>query len=179
MSGKAFRIALVLGAAMAIAPAGFTASAAQPAIAKSDNGKGHGKGHGNGGDKSREAHPPGHENGHGHGANGEGRGAAFRDGDQRELLRALVADALTDPEGREALNEQFIRPRLALVAGVIARAVERGELPGAVDPDLAAKAVTGTLIYHGLLLDEVVDDALVERLLNLLFAAQPKGSGAT
>ena len=101
--------------------------------------------------------------------------SAFRDPASLRLLRALMADVLVDPEARAAVNDTYIKPRLAQIAEVLERARVRGDLPATVDPDLAAKAVTGTLVYHAVLLDQDVDDTMIQALLDLLF---PRSSAA-
>lgn len=93
----------------------------------------------------------------------------FRDRAGVELLRSLMADVLADDAGRAELNAAFIVPRLRQIVDVLERARARGELPEHVDADLAAKAITGTLLYHAVLLDQPVDDTTTRRLLDLLF----------
>ncbi len=98
-----------------------------------------------------------------------GNASMFRSKAGRSLLRSLLADALADAEGRRMINERLIGPRLDHVVGVLERARERGDLPDTVDSRTAAMAITGTLIYRVLLLDEDADDALLASLLDLLF----------
>lgn len=93
----------------------------------------------------------------------------FRTEAGRSLLRSLLADALGDADGRRMIKEQLIGPRLDHVVDVLDRAHERGDLPATVDSRTAAMAITGTLIYRVLLLDEDADDTLLAALLDLLF----------
>lgn len=82
------------------------------------------------------------------------------DGDIAEMVRS-VADALTprrddlredlavelrrNPEFRAAINEKFIQPRRAVMAGIVDRAVERGELGQGLGFDVATAFVTGPM----------------------------------
>jgi AcrR family transcriptional regulator len=99
------------------------------------------------------------------GANATG----FRDPEQRAFLRALLADVLTDAAAGRELAQRFTLPRLHDVAAVIDAARDRGQLPASTDGALAAKAITGTMIYHSLILDQPIDDAFLDALLDLLF----------
>ena len=67
---------------------------------------------------------------------------------RREDIREDIAVELRrNPEFRVAINEKFIQPRRAVMAGIIRRAVVRGEL--GVDPgvDVATAFVTGP-VHH-------------------------------
>ncbi len=102
----------------------------------------------------------------------------FRSPEWIAQLRSLIGDALADPGGRRVLNDEYVRPRLTEVAQLLRRASDEGRLADHVDPDLAARAITGTLIYHSLLLDEPVDDALLQRLLDLVVPPPREHGGA-
>jgi AcrR family transcriptional regulator len=95
----------------------------------------------------------------------------FADPAGRALLRSIITDILSDAEGRRLVNQEEVEPRLAEIAEVIDRARARGDLPQRCDPQLAATAITGTLINHALILDRPVDDAFLELLRLLLFGA--------
>ena len=95
----------------------------------------------------------------------------FRTADGVERLRAVLTDALADTEGRHAMRDTYLGPRLDEVEAVLERARGRGELPAGYDCRLAAEAVTGTLIYHALVLDQPVDEPTLAALLDLLFPA--------
>lgn len=99
---------------------------------------------------------------------------AFIDPASRELLREIIADSLGDAPGRELLATRYIRPRLALIASMIERAQQRGEIPDHVDGEVAAMAITGVLIYRSLLLDEPIDDALLRKVLDLVVPPNPR-----
>ena len=97
---------------------------------------------------------------------------AFR-ADARSSLRTLLADVVVDDEARADLADRYTLPRLRDVAATINRAKQRGDLAPNLDADVAAKAITGTLIYHALILDQDVDDALLDALVDLLFPTRP------
>jgi AcrR family transcriptional regulator len=95
---------------------------------------------------------------------------AFRDPAAKALTRSITIDILSDEDGRRTLAEGDFLPRLAAVAEVIERARDLGDLPARCDPEVAATAITGTLIYHALILGQPVDDAFLDRLTALLFS---------
>jgi AcrR family transcriptional regulator len=97
--------------------------------------------------------------------------AGFRDDGQRAFLRALLADVVTDADVGRELAERFTLPRLRDVAAVIDDARARGDLPATVDGELAAKAITGAMLYQSLVLDQPIDDRFLAALLDLLFPA--------
>ena len=96
---------------------------------------------------------------------------AFTDPTAKALIRSITSDVLSDDEGRRLMAEREFLPRLAQVTEVIERARARGDLPARCDPAIAATAITGTLIYHALILDQPVDDTFLDRLTELLFSA--------
>lgn len=95
---------------------------------------------------------------------------AFIDPAAKALVRSITTDVLGDAEGRRLVADQEFLPRLAEVSGMIERARARGDLPARCDPAIAATAITGTLMYHALILDQPVDDAFLDRLTALLFS---------
>lgn len=67
---------------------------------------------------------------------------------RREDIREDIAVELRrNPEFRAAINEKFIQPRRAVMAGIVERAVARGELGSDPGVDVATAFVTGP-IHH-------------------------------
>lgn len=95
--------------------------------------------------------------------------SAFRSTAAVGLLRCLSADVLGDESARLDQVQRFLGPRLDAVASWLAEARAAGHVPARVDPALAARAVTGTLIYTALHLGEPVTDATVEALVRMVF----------
>ena len=98
--------------------------------------------------------------------------AAGFTGEGKRSLRTLLCDILADDDARADLTKRFLQPRLDKVSERIERAREQQQLPARIDPDLAAQAVTGILIYHSLVLDLSVDDELVHAIVDLLFPVE-------
>jgi hypothetical protein len=96
----------------------------------------------------------------------------FRDPAGREVVRQLLVDVLDDATARRAQAQEQLLPRLAHVADRLTRARDAGEIPATVDPALAARAVTGTLLYMALQLEEDITDEVLERLATMLFGTR-------
>lgn len=108
------------------------------------------------------------------------------EGDLREALRR-IADTLAGANGRlllgmsgemvrhpklaRAVKVRFSEPLRDSVVAMLQRAVERGELPERIDPDLAQSLVFGPLHYRLLLSDEPIGPAIVDRLVPMLLRA--------
>jgi AcrR family transcriptional regulator len=82
------------------------------------------------------------------------------------LARALASSS-NDPATGEA-RERFWEGRYALASQMITRAVERGDLPQATDPQLALEALIGPLHFRALLTAQPIDQAFVARLVDVL-----------
>ncbi|HEX3791878.1 MAG TPA: TetR/AcrR family transcriptional regulator [Pseudonocardiaceae bacterium] len=74
----------------------------------------------------------------------------FRDTPSGRLMRELAAAAQGDPEVRTALEENWLRPRRTVGAGLLTDAVRRGELRADVDVDAAVDQLFAP-VYHRLL----------------------------
>jgi AcrR family transcriptional regulator len=86
------------------------------------------------------------------------------------VARALVAESDRTPEMRDAALE-FWRNRFALVADVIARGVDRGELPAHTDPDFLIEAIIGPLYLRLLVTRGRLDNAYANRVVDFALAA--------
>jgi AcrR family transcriptional regulator len=91
------------------------------------------------------------------------------------VIAALIAEAQTDPTFGEQYRERFVEPRRAQARPILARAIERGELPATTDLELALDLLYGPL-YHRLLhghapLDQSFLGDLVDTVLAGLKAA--------
>jgi hypothetical protein len=82
------------------------------------------------------------------------------------LMRALAADAQSDPEIAQALREQWLGPRRAVAAEIIREGIARGELRADLDVAAALDLVFAP-VYHRLLFShEVLDEAFAERCID-------------
>jgi AcrR family transcriptional regulator len=67
------------------------------------------------------------------------------------VLPRLMADAADDPELLEALHQALVRPRRAMIAAIVRRGIERGELRADLDVDLVGDMLIGPLIARVLM----------------------------
>lgn len=64
-----------------------------------------------------------------------------------EISDDLAVELRRNPEFRAAINEKFVQPRRAVMAGIVGRAVARGELGSDPGVEVATAFVTGP-IHH-------------------------------
>ena len=92
----------------------------------------------------------------------------FRETDAGPLLRALAAQAESDPEIARALHEQWLVPRRAVAAEILRGGVRAGELRADTDVTAAVDQLFAP-VYHRLVFGhEPLDDALAEVLVDQL-----------
>lgn len=92
----------------------------------------------------------------------------FRDSRSGSLMRALVAQATSDPGLARALREQWVGPRRAVVFEVVRRGQQAGELRADLDPAVVADQLFAPVYYRLLFGHEPLDDGLADRLLGQL-----------
>jgi AcrR family transcriptional regulator len=90
----------------------------------------------------------------------------FNHGPAGPLMRALAADAQSQPEVAEALRERWFGPRRALAAAVIARGIEAGELRPDLDLAATLDVLFGPIYYRLLFSHEPLDEAFASRLID-------------
>jgi len=78
----------------------------------------------------------------------------------RSMVASFVAEASRDPE-LAALNSKFTKARRDASSGLIAKAVERGDLPANTDSDQMAEDLAGGIFFRGLILRETTDEAWI------------------
>ncbi|SOD70876.1 TetR family transcriptional regulator [Jatrophihabitans sp. GAS493] len=92
----------------------------------------------------------------------------FRDTEGGPLMRAIIGQAVADPDVALALRERWLAPRREVVAEILTEAVRRGELRADTDTDLAADQLFAP-IYHRLIFGhEPLDAGMAERIVNQL-----------
>ncbi|MFE2431876.1 TetR/AcrR family transcriptional regulator [Streptomyces sp. NPDC059373] len=82
------------------------------------------------------------------------------------LMRALAADAQSDPEIAQALREQWLGPRRAVAAEVIREGIARGELRADLDMAAVLDLVFAPVYYRLLFSHEPLDEAFAERCID-------------
>jgi AcrR family transcriptional regulator len=91
------------------------------------------------------------------------------------LLRALVGDAGQIPEIRD-VGSAVWEERFAAARTIIARGVERGELPPDTDADLMIETLIAPLYLRLLVTDAPIDTGYADRVLDVVLRAHGVGS---
>ena len=90
---------------------------------------------------------------------------------------ALAAHASRDPGLRTAVRAKIIDRQRHLVHAGADRAAARGEGPQITEPDLLFDVIAGTMVHRMLIAGEPVDDAYLERFLDLVLPTAAKKPG--
>lgn len=97
------------------------------------------------------------------------------DGPSGRLLRALLGEAAHNQALADVLIGAFILPLQARISAVLERAVQRGEIPPAQDPQVVGELVIGPMVSHAFLLPHAPGTRpgadMAERLLPYLLRA--------
>lgn len=91
-------------------------------------------------------------------------GHALTDGTLGPVIPALVEAAERDPQLRALLDDYSAERRRALTEA-IAAAIEAGLVDAAVDPDLAAQALSGAIFYARLMTATPLSASAIDRLV--------------
>lgn len=99
------------------------------------------------------------------------------------IVRAIIPALHRDPELTAAFDEQFMRPRLGLMGGVLQRAQARGEIGADADLDALGRILPALAVYHTMLTGSGPDieasrAAIVDVLLPACRATVHPGAGA-
>ncbi|SDM68129.1 TetR/AcrR family transcriptional regulator [Actinacidiphila guanduensis] len=78
------------------------------------------------------------------------------------LMRALAADAQSDPEIAQALREQWMSPRRAVAAEVLRQGMASGELRADLDVEATLDLVFAPVYYRLLFSHEPLDESFAE-----------------
>jgi AcrR family transcriptional regulator len=79
------------------------------------------------------------------------------------LMRALAADAQSDPEIAKALREQWFAPRRAVAAEIVREGMRSGDLRADLDLPATLDLVFAPVYYRLLFSHEPLDEAFAER----------------
>ncbi|MCE4945765.1 MULTISPECIES: TetR/AcrR family transcriptional regulator [Streptomyces] len=88
-----------------------------------------------------------------------------------QIIPDLLAEAARSPELAAALKTALHDSQQGVAAAVVARAVERGELPPDVDPQLALDLLTGPLYWRLLVVRDEVPAGYLDALAGSVTAA--------
>lgn len=89
---------------------------------------------------------------------------ALTEGVLGPAIPALIEAAERDPELRDLVHRYSTDRRRSLVDAITA-GIDEGILAPALDPDLAAQALSGAIFYARLMTATPMDDATVDRLM--------------
>ncbi|GAB2452424.1 TetR/AcrR family transcriptional regulator [Xylanimonas ulmi] len=92
-----------------------------------------------------------------------------------EALAGIAAELQHSPELAAVAKERLVRPRVAVVRGLLARAQERGELAAGLDLDLLALVPTAMLAYQLVMDRQGLDDAFLRSLTDGLLVPLATG----
>ncbi|MFC5910220.1 TetR/AcrR family transcriptional regulator [Streptacidiphilus monticola] len=81
-----------------------------------------------------------------------------------QVIPDLLAEAARNPEIAETFGAALREAQRSTTAAIIAKAVERGELPAETDPDFALDLIAGPLYWHLLVSRAPVSKAYLARL---------------
>jgi AcrR family transcriptional regulator len=90
----------------------------------------------------------------------------FLDPATGSLMREVVALAQTDPDLRAALSSRWLRPRRAIVEGLLRDAIDRGEIRPGTDLPAAMDQLFGPLYYRLLFGHEPLTASLAATLVD-------------
>jgi AcrR family transcriptional regulator len=93
----------------------------------------------------------------------------LRTSDAGRVMPALITELARSPELARAFREGLIQPRRARIVEAVQRGVERGEVREGIDPEVVADAVVALLQHRFLVTGMQLDDALPERILDMLW----------
>jgi AcrR family transcriptional regulator len=86
------------------------------------------------------------------------------------LMRALAADAQSDPEIAQALREQWFSPRRAVAAEVVREGIRSGEFRADLDLAATLDLVFAPVYYRLLFSHEPLDEGFAERTVGQVLA---------
>ncbi|GAA4229209.1 TetR/AcrR family transcriptional regulator [Streptosporangium album] len=86
------------------------------------------------------------------------------------LYRALIGEALLNPQVAAALNDHFITPQAEMTVARLKAARDQGQLSPDFDLDLAMGILSGPLYFRALIIQEPLTHEYVDRVIEALFA---------
>ncbi|MFI6450809.1 TetR/AcrR family transcriptional regulator [Streptosporangium amethystogenes] len=86
------------------------------------------------------------------------------------LYRALIGEALLNPQVAAALNEHFITPQAEKTLARLKAARDQGQLAPGFDLDPAMDILSGPLYFRALIIQKPLTHEYVDRVIDALFA---------
>ncbi|GGS83636.1 TetR/AcrR family transcriptional regulator [Nonomuraea spiralis] len=85
------------------------------------------------------------------------------------LYRALIGEALLNPQVAAALNDHFITPQAEKTVARLRAARDQGQLSPGFDLDLAMAVLSGPLYFQALIVQAPLTHEYVDRVIETLF----------
>lgn len=82
-----------------------------------------------------------------------------------DLAEDVAVELRRNPEFREAVNEKFLVPRLAVLQAILERARARGDLGGGLGAEVAMSILAGPLHHRAFVLGQPIRPAFVRSVL--------------
>ena len=95
------------------------------------------------------------------------------------IYRGVIAATQSDPDLAQVLRERLIAPRVAACAARLRRAQQDGQLRPELNPETLVEVLYGPLYYRLLLPGRRLDRALVDTVLDVVFAGAGLAPGVT
>ena len=89
------------------------------------------------------------------------------------VIRGLISDLGIDQELARGFRERVLARRVAAVRELLQRGIERGELRGDLDLEIAVDLLLGPIYYRLLISGEPLTSAFVDRLVRAVMADSP------
>jgi len=89
------------------------------------------------------------------------------------VIRGLISDLGIDRELARGFRERVLARRVAAVRELLQRGIERGELRGDLDLEIAVDLLLGPIYYRLLISGEPLTGAFVDRLVRAVLANNP------
>lgn len=88
---------------------------------------------------------------------------------QGRLFAELIAEGQSDPQALEMFRTRFLAGRREAAIAIWKRGVDRGELRGDIDEEIAIDLIYGPMIYRLLTGHAELDDAIAEQMIDAVF----------
>ena len=100
----------------------------------------------------------------------------FTDEMPMSVIAGLITALHRDADLQKAFRERFLAPRLALIATVYGRAVERGEIGPDVDVEMLSVTLPAVIVHQAYILGVEPTDELILRVIDNVILPAARGS---
>jgi len=97
--------------------------------------------------------------------------ATFIYSDKGKAIREFIAEGQFDANMANEYRQRYFFPRRAISAGILERAIIRGELREDLDIEMAIDLIFSPLFYRLLIMDEHIDANYIRKMLSSILVA--------